>query len=717
MPYHRKTNPLLLLVVVATHLFLHTTTTTTTTYAARTSTSTTSSHKKKRKLQQLSRYQNQNQPSSRSGWAGGWDQHNTHNNYYFGSTGGTTSTTTTFYNHHHQYATTAKSGKVAKSPKSVKAAKAKASSNSNSIWWGSGSGSIPYQPRQTSYPTRKPTFEYIEGATKQLEITMGGTMMLLAKNNLDTHVSREEMEVTAKAMEQSLLRALHDDDNDGDGSYYECDVYSIGDVTVSDGTTYSTKAGSGIFERRRRELGGGTGIGGVGDFDDSSSSSEVVVHFNCQTTRTCPDCTQTEVVLMGSQVFEDTFDILNTAAKEGELSLVFCILMEVARIGEMPCTTDITKVEGTSLNFELVDNGGGGAPSTTSSSSKPTTMKPTDEVVKWPPTPSPNVTPLPPPEPTGPPVMVVVTEPPVTVVTEPPVPAAVTPSPTVSSSSTTLKPISSLPTVSPNVTPTTSSPTLTTVRTLTPTLGSTTVPPVTSSPPTLSDPSSSTTTTEPTPSDQVPGSGGTAGPTTIPPGAIYYTGFEKGTFTEGYLPEWSTSGDDQWVITTEETNSGTYSIRNPNLDNDDRTPLTSSVTLTTNEDWPAGTLVFSYLAGTQMPHDNVAFYVDGQQRGVFTEVLDFQTQQLQMMGGRHNVTFTYSYNPVGLEDFPPEGPDRLGAAYIDDVYFLPLGVTIAPVPVSVPGTVAPVTVIPETVAPTPAGGDVGSSAEPVSTIH
>lgn len=44
----------------------------------------------------------------------------------------------------------------------------------------------------------------------------------------------------------------------------------------------------------------------------------------------------------------------------------------------------------------------------------------------------------------------------------------------------------------------------------------------------------------------------------------------------------------------------------------------------------------------------------------------------------HVVTFSYVYNPVKLDAFPPPEDGRIGIVFLDDVYFLPEGVTVAP---------------------------------------
>jgi len=46
-------------------------------------------------------------------------------------------------------------------------------------------------------------------------------------------------------------------------------------------------------------------------------------------------------------------------------------------------------------------------------------------------------------------------------------------------------------------------------------------------------------------------------------------------------------------------------------------------------------------------------------------------------------------NPLGLEALPPASPDHIGAVYIDDAFFIPLGVTVSPTTAASEGTSRP----------------------------
>ena len=99
-----------------------------------------------------------------------------------------------------------------------------------------------------------------------------------------------------------------------------------------------------------------------------------------------------------------------------------------------------------------------------------------------------------------------------------------------------------------------------------------------------------------------------------PPGALYYDGFKRGTFPND--PEWSTVGRDAWQLTNDTADNGRYSIRSPDLANDDSVPYESNVTLSYGDpDFAGGSLVLSVLAGVELPIDELSYYVDGADAG------------------------------------------------------------------------------------------------------
>ena len=164
-----------------------------------------------------------------------------------------------------------------------------------------------------------------------------------------------------------------------------------------------------------------------------------------------------------------------------------------------------------------------------------------------------------------------------------------------------------------------------------------------------------------------------------PSGALYFEGFEGGEFP---VAPWTTEGEEPWAIDTERVRTGTYSIKSGSLDLIDTVQKNSNVTFITNSDWPDGMLVLSIFAGVQLPIDDFLFFVDGQFRGQVTGRNEWSLLKIPLPPGSHTVLFSYKSNPLGLVELPPSSPTHIGAVYLDNVYYLPAGITVAPTMVS-----------------------------------
>ena len=83
-------------------------------------------------------------------------------------------------------------------------------------------------------------------------------------------------------------------------------------------------------------------------------------------------------------------------------------------------------------------------------------------------------------------------------------------------------------------------------------------------------------------------------------------GFESGGFNRF---DWISSGDTEWIVTTDKTKSGMYSARAGSIDNDGSTTL--EITL----DCTSGTISFYYKVSSESGYARLEFYVDGRQEG------------------------------------------------------------------------------------------------------
>ena len=84
----------------------------------------------------------------------------------------------------------------------------------------------------------------------------------------------------------------------------------------------------------------------------------------------------------------------------------------------------------------------------------------------------------------------------------------------------------------------------------------------------------------------------------------------------------------------------------------------------------------------QLPIDDFLYYVDDEFRGQVTGKTDWELLTITLPPGQHTIVFSYKSNPLSLEELPPSSPDHIGAVYIDNVMFLPFGVTVSPTAVS-----------------------------------
>jgi hypothetical protein len=115
----------------------------------------------------------------------------------------------------------------------------------------------------------------------------------------------------------------------------------------------------------------------------------------------------------------------------------------------------------------------------------------------------------------------------------------------------------------------------------------------------------------------------------------------------------------------------------------DLTTKYSNLTFITNGDWPDGSLIISVLAGTELPLDELSYFVDGELRGKVSQSLEWQQLRIPLSPGSHTIVFSYVSNPNGLLEMPPASSSHLESVYFDNVYYIPFGVTAAPTEVRI----------------------------------
>ena len=122
---------------------------------------------------------------------------------------------------------------------------------------------------------------------------------------------------------------------------------------------------------------------------------------------------------------------------------------------------------------------------------------------------------------------------------------------------------------------------------------------------------------------------------------MYFDGFESATFPDD--PEWSTSGDAPWVLTSDMAASGVYSVRSPELVNEQLTTLSSNLTLSyLDPTFEGGTLVFRVIANIFLPINRLLYYTDGQYTGEISQQTEWATIEIFLSPGSHEITFHYT---------------------------------------------------------------------------
>jgi len=130
-------------------------------------------------------------------------------------------------------------------------------------------------------------------------------------------------------------------------------------------------------------------------------------------------------------------------------------------------------------------------------------------------------------------------------------------------------------------------------------------------------------------------------PASAPPGAVYFDGFESATFPAD--PEWSTSDDTPWVLTSDMAASGVYSVRSPELANEQLTTLSSNLTLSyLDPSFEGGTILFQVVANIQLPINQFLYYVDGQYTGEISQQNEWATIEILLTPGPHEITFQHT---------------------------------------------------------------------------
>jgi len=128
--------------------------------------------------------------------------------------------------------------------------------------------------------------------------------------------------------------------------------------------------------------------------------------------------------------------------------------------------------------------------------------------------------------------------------------------------------------------------------------------------------------------------------------------FETGDFSSFI---WELSGDADWIVTSEERNSGTYSARAGSIEDDELSTLRVELDCTSSE------VSFYCKVSSESDYDYLRFYIDGVEQDKWSGEQDWFQVSYPVTAGRKTFEWTYS-----KDSSASEGDDT---AWIDDIAF------------------------------------------------
>jgi len=130
-------------------------------------------------------------------------------------------------------------------------------------------------------------------------------------------------------------------------------------------------------------------------------------------------------------------------------------------------------------------------------------------------------------------------------------------------------------------------------------------------------------------------------------------GFETGDFSKF---EWEFDGDEEWTVTDADAYEGTFSARSGVIDDDEISSLIINV-----EVLEQGNVSFMFKTSTEIRHDYLAFFIDGNMKDRWSGENDWQSISYNLNVGKHEIEWRY--------DKSLAGQSGLDAVFIDNVMF------------------------------------------------
>ena len=117
--------------------------------------------------------------------------------------------------------------------------------------------------------------------------------------------------------------------------------------------------------------------------------------------------------------------------------------------------------------------------------------------------------------------------------------------------------------------------------------------------------------------------------------------FETGDFSSF---DWKRSGDASWYITSVESNSGRYSAQAGSIADDEQT------TLRLTRGGSGGEITFSVKVSSEQGFDELIFYIDGDEKGIWSGENDWVQVSFPVTAGSHTFEWRYEKDGSSEED-------------------------------------------------------------------
>ncbi|MCF8234925.1 MAG: T9SS type A sorting domain-containing protein [Bacteroidales bacterium] len=142
---------------------------------------------------------------------------------------------------------------------------------------------------------------------------------------------------------------------------------------------------------------------------------------------------------------------------------------------------------------------------------------------------------------------------------------------------------------------------------------------------------------------------------------MLYEDWESGNFDKF---DWEFSGDEAWLISSQDPYEGSYCAMNGNVGNNETSILEIDIKVKMYD-----SVSFYVKTSSELSRDMLKFYIDGNEKGSWSGEMDWTYVSIPILGGNH--TLKWEYSKDNIISF---GSDRV---WLDEIIFPPMPVLSA----------------------------------------